>query len=62
MLILRDLSELLLSKVNEDDIIFCSWDLFVQPGLKLESDISMSLYSEASIVQSSFLYAAFVDL
>jgi len=49
--------EPLLSKVNVVDVIFCSSALFVQPGLQPISDMSMSLYSSASIAENPLLAA-----
>jgi hypothetical protein len=50
--------EPLLSKVNTDDVIFCNSTLFVQPGLQLKSEKSMSIYSSASIAENTMLGAA----
>jgi len=44
-----------LSKVNEDENIFCCSALFVQPGLQMISDMSMSIYSSASIAENPML-------
>ena len=49
--------ELLLSKVNAVDVIFYRLVLFVQPGLQLRSNMSMSLYSPASIAENLMLSA-----
>ena len=49
--------ELSLSKVNAVDVIFCCLALFVQPGLQLISDISISSYSSASIAENPLLPA-----
>jgi len=46
-----------LSKVNAVDGIFCCSALFVQPELQLISDMSMSLYSSASIAENRMLPA-----
>jgi len=47
--------KLLLSKVNTVDVIFCCSVLFVQPGMQLISDMSMSIYSTASIAENYLL-------
>jgi hypothetical protein len=47
--------EPLLSKVNAVDVKFCCSALFVQPELQLSSDMSMSLYSSASIAENPLL-------
>jgi hypothetical protein len=49
--------ELSLSKVNEVDVIFCRSALFVQPGLQPISDMSMRIYSSASIAENPMLAA-----
>jgi hypothetical protein len=54
--------EPLLSKVNAVDVIFYSSALFVQPGLQLNSDMSMSLYSSASIAENPMLCVRFCHL
>jgi hypothetical protein len=51
--------ELLLSKVNAVDVMFCCLALFVQPGLQLKSDMSMSIYSLANIAENLMLQAVF---
>jgi hypothetical protein len=48
--------EPLLSKVNAVDVMFWCSALFVQPELQLSSDMSMRLYSSASIAENP-LYA-----
>jgi hypothetical protein len=43
------------SKVNIVDVIFCCSVLFFQPGLQMNSAISMSAYSSASIAENPML-------
>jgi hypothetical protein len=56
-LIHRNQPELLLSKVNAVDGIFCSWTLFVQHELQMISDMSIRIYSSASIAENPMLAA-----
>lgn len=58
MLVFSDPSaELSLSKVNAVEVIFYSSVLFIQPGLRIVSDMSMRIYFIASIAESIMLCA-----
>ena len=49
--------EPLMSKVNAVDVIFCSRASFVQPELQLISDMSIRIYSVASMAENRMLRA-----
>gem|GEM_PF-6070129 len=54
--------EPLLSKVNAVDVIFSCTALFVQTGLKMISERTISIYSSASIAENPMLCAAYAGL
>ena len=53
--------EPLLSKVNEDDIIFCCSTLFVKPELQMISERDDQYILSASIAENLMLCAAFLS-
>jgi hypothetical protein len=50
-----------MSKVTEDENIFCRLVLFVQPELQLISDMSIRIYSSASIAENPELAVVFIS-